>query len=73
MNQDRTDQHPVPGTPTDEEEACDPGNLRSHQWKIWTLHFLKCLRCGEYTARESYPRKMREIEEGERREAQLGR
>ena len=58
--------------PTDEAQ-CDPDDIRTHDWSIWTIYFMKCQTCGQYTPRDSYIPKIRQIEETDRNQAQYGR
>ena len=52
---------------------CDPNDIRTHDWIVWTIYFMKCHYCGEYTARDSFQQKVRQMEETDRSEAQWGR
>ena len=36
------------------EARCERGNILSHLWKRWTLHFNKCVGCGETIPLEQY-------------------
>ena len=62
---------------TDQEQnPCDPQDIRTHDWAIWTLYFLKCRSCGQHTPRDSFKLRAleaQEADEPDRQEASYGK